>query len=60
MWRPTIDHVRPYTWKDGDSRTPGLGLINNRGFIIAHLTNDEALQLAHTIADTLLGGQQNK
>lgn len=56
-WRPTINEVRRYTWRDGPNNKSGLALFNDQGNIMAHMTADEALQLAHTIADTLQGGQ---
>lgn len=52
-WRPTVNEVRQYTWRDGANNKTGLALIGEHGNIMAHLTPHEALQLAHQIADTL-------
>ena len=52
MTRPTVTKVRRYTWFDGDTRIEGIGLLNDRR-VLFHLTPNEAMQVAHDIADTL-------
>lgn len=54
MNRPTITRVRRYFWLDGDDRIQGIGLMSDYG-IKAHLTPDEAIQVANDIVDTLEG-----
>lgn len=53
MSRPTVDRIKPYVWMDGDKATPGYILTNQKGLRAVHLTTEEALHLAHQIADTL-------
>lgn len=57
MSRKTINRVRQWAWRTGDYETPGIGLFYDRR-LVAHLTPDEALDLANNIVDTLEGSNQ--
>lgn len=49
--RPYLNSVQPYTWRDRDgTRTPGI-ILNHGKLPAAHLTPDEARELADTLHD---------
>lgn len=51
-YRPTVTTVRRYNFRHDHGKIAGIGLMDKYG-LRAHLTTDEALQVAHDIADLL-------
>lgn len=57
MTRPAITKMKRYNWLQNRHETPGIALVNDQR-VLAHMTPDEALQVAHNIADLLAGKDQ--
>lgn len=42
--------IRPWTWMDGDDKTPGVGIFHGQN-LMAHLSHEDARKAADIIHD---------